>query len=135
MDAAWSAQLPSAVSLDELLTSALPHTDGQACCVFAADGVDLAARRGYAALVLAYARRDEPVAVLEDGAAVLLVRDGGVPAASVVARRVLAQAARVGLDAELQVGLAPLGTDPAGGLRSARAAARRAGPGGIAEAA
>ena len=50
-----------------------------ACCLFVIDeAIPASARSGYAALVIAYARANEPVTILEGGAAALLIRDGGV---------------------------------------------------------
>jgi hypothetical protein len=134
VDSPWTAQLPAAVPVDDLVAEAVTIGAASACCVFAADGVAYAERRGYAALVVAYSRDGEPVAVLEDGAAVLLIRQGGVAAAATVAKRILGQAGRVGLDQEMRVGVAGLGEDPRAGIAAAREAARTVSPGRIAAA-
>ncbi|TMC47872.1 MAG: hypothetical protein E6J14_14130 [Chloroflexi bacterium] len=134
MDTPWTAQLPAAVPVDDLVAEAAIAGVTSACCVFAADGVAYPERRGYAALVVAYSREGEPVAVLDDGAAVLLIRDGGVAAAATVAKRILGQAARVGLDLEMRVGVAALGESARAGIHAAREAARTVSPGRIAAA-
>jgi hypothetical protein len=117
----WAAQLPSAVPLGELLTAADQSGDSAAFCVFApSDSVAPADRRGYAALVIAYSRFEEPVAILDDGACLLLIREGGLPAAANAARRVLAQAGRLGLARQLRVGVAAIVDGADGALRAAR---------------
>ena len=130
----WAAQLPSAVPLHDLLSAADQAGEHAAFCVFAPDeSVEPGDRRGYAALVIAYSRFEEPVAILDDGSCLLLIRDGSTSAASAAARRILTQAGRLGLARKLRVGVAAIldGSDDA--LRSARAQAATSEPGEIAE--
>jgi len=132
----WAAQLPSAVPLGELLAAAEQSGDDAALCVFSpADSVDPADRRGYAALVIAYTRFEEPVAILEDGSCVLLVREGGTSSATACARRILGQAARMGLASRLRVGVAAILDGAGQALQAARAQAASGEPGEVAGAA
>ncbi len=76
------SQLPWQVSPEEFMRAAAEISEGGACCMFVIDSsIPTSARSGYAALVIAYARADEPVCILEGGAAALLVRSGGVASA------------------------------------------------------
>lgn len=129
----WAAQLPSAIPLrDFLVAAAAPETDS-AVCVFAPDeSVEPNDRRGYAALVIAYSRFEEPVAILDDGCTALLIREGGVSAATAAARRILAQAARMGLEMRLRVGVAAVTDTPDEALLSARSGAAGGSPGEVA---
>ena len=123
-------QLPWQVTRDEFLRSAAEVTSGGACCVFVIDdAIPRMARSGYAALVIAYARADEPVCILDDGAAALLVRDGGTASGRAVANRVLEQMRKLALDQTLRAGVASLGSGPSASMRAARDAAT-AGPAG-----
>jgi hypothetical protein len=72
---------------------------------------------------MAYSRADEPVCVLEDGAALVLVRDGGNASANALAQRVLGQMGKLGLELTLTAGVAVLGTDPTDAIAAARTAA------------
>jgi hypothetical protein len=124
--------LPWQVTLTEFnhKAAAVP-TDG-ACCAFVVDpSIPQAARGGYASLVMAYSRADEPVCVLEDGAALVLVRDGGIASGTALAERVLAQMRRLALDLTLTAGVALIGDDPAQAVSAARAAATSVPPGQI----
>lgn len=104
--------LPWATDLDSLLASANDHPDAS-CCLFTVESViPLEARAGFAALVLAYGRDGEPVAILDDGTALVLVTSGGLDAAKVVATRVLDQMARLGLSTTLRAAVAPVAGDP-----------------------
>jgi hypothetical protein len=124
------SQLPWQVTRDEFLRSAAEVTSGGACCVFVIDdAIPKVARSGYAALVIAYARADEPVCILDDGAAALLVRDGGTASGLAVANRVLEQMRKLALDQTMRAGVASLGSDPSASMRAARDAAT-AGPAG-----
>jgi predicted ABC-type transport system involved in lysophospholipase L1 biosynthesis ATPase subunit len=115
------SQLPWAVGHDRFLSAAAAVTGGGACCLFVIDeSIPAGARSGYAALVIAYARSNEPVTILEGGAAALLIRDGGVASGQVAARRLLKQMNRLGLQETLRAGVAPL----IGGVDDAIAAAR-----------
>ncbi|TMB93185.1 MAG: hypothetical protein E6J45_00280 [Chloroflexi bacterium] len=121
------SQLPWQVSSEEFMRAAAEISEGGACCMFVIDSsIPTSARSGYAALVIAYARADEPVCILEGGAAALLVRSGGVASAETVARRVFAQMRRLSLDSTLRAGVVALGQDPAATLSAARAAAEAA---------
>lgn len=135
-DPAPVSLLPWQVTRAEFLRSAAAVGSGGACCVFVIDdAIPLSARPGYAALVIAYARADEPVCILHDGAAALLIRDGGTASASVAARRVLGQMQRLSLEQTLRVGVAALGNDPDDAMSTARAAAVAGAPGAISVAA
>jgi hypothetical protein len=118
------AQLPWQVPYEALLREAADVRDAGAIAVFVIDDqIPAAARSGYAALVMAYAREHEPVAILDDGTAVLLVREGGVNAATIAASRVLAQIRRLSLQDTLRAGVAPLANDPGVSVERARATA------------
>jgi hypothetical protein len=136
MSLPWASQLPAAVPLGALLAAAVEAGDDAAVCVFAPDAtVEAGDRRGYAALVIAYTRFEEPVAILEDGCTALLIREGGVSAAAAAATRILNQAARMGLASRLRVGVAPIQRTPAEALKAARLEAASSLPGRIAGAA
>jgi hypothetical protein len=116
--------LPWQVTLAEFTEKAAEVEDDGACCAFVVDpSIPQAARGGYASLVMAYSRADEPVCVLEDGAALVLVRDGGIASGKVLAERVLAQMRRLALDLTLTAGVALIGDDPSGAVTAARTAA------------
>ncbi len=136
MDLPPISQLPWAVGHDRFLSAAAAVTGDGACCLFVIDeSIPASARSGYAALVIAYARANEPVTILEGGAAALLIRDGGVSAGQVAARRLLNQMSKLGLQATLRAGVAPLtgGVDHA--IATARALATGASAGEVAVAA
>jgi hypothetical protein len=115
------SQLPWAVGHDRFLLAAAALSGEGACCLFVIDeAIPPGARAGYAALVIAYARANEPVTILHGGAAALLIRDGGVAAGQVAAQRLLKQMSKLGLQETLRAGVAPL----AGGVDEAIAAAR-----------
>jgi hypothetical protein len=136
MSQPWVAQLPSAVPLRDFVASATEAADDAAVCVFAPDdSVEPQDRRGYAALVIAYSRFEEPVTILDDGCTSLLIREGGLAAGVAACRRIVAQAARMGLESRLRVGVALIAHDPATALRSARSIAAKGLPGEIAGAA
>jgi hypothetical protein len=136
MSQPWAAQLPAAVSLRDLLAAAREAGDDAALCVFAPDvTVEHGDRRGYAALVIAYSRFEEPVAILDDGCTALLIRDGGVSSGNAVARRILTQAGRLGLAARLRVGVAAITQGAEAALHEARAQADTGQPGEVAGAA
>jgi hypothetical protein len=116
--------LPWQVTLAEFTEKAAEVEDDGACCAFVVDpSIPQAARGGYASLVMAYSRADEHVCVLEDGAALVLVRDGGIASGKVLAERVLAQMRRLALDLTLTAGVALIGDDPSGAVTAARTAA------------
>ena len=136
MSQPWVAQLPSAVPLRDFLAAAAEAADDAAVCIFAPDdGVEPQDRRGYAALVIAYSRFEEPVAILDDGCTALLIRDGGLLGGAAACRRIVAQAARMGLESRLRVGVALVAHDAATALRNARTFASKGMPGEIAGAA
>lgn len=116
------SQLPWAAGYDRFSSAAAAVRGEGACCLFVIDAsIPAGARSGYAALVIAYARATEPVTILEDGAAALLICDGGVSAGRVAARRLLDQMSRLGLQQTLRAGVSALRH---GDVTSAIAAAR-----------
>jgi hypothetical protein len=124
--------LPWQVSLDEFTRSALEVGPEASCCVFVVDpSIPSAARGGYASLVMAYSRADEPVCVLDDGAALVLVMDGGISSGKALAERVLGQMARLKLELTLTAGVALIGDDPGAAVTAARDAATSVAPGKI----
>jgi hypothetical protein len=136
MSQPWVAQLPSAVPLRDFLAAAAEAADDAAVCIFAPDeSVEPQDRRGYAALVIAYSRFEEPVTILDDGCTALLIRDGGLVAGAAACGRIVSQAARMGLESRLRVGVARVEHDPATALRTARSTASKGLPGEIAGAA
>jgi hypothetical protein len=127
------SQLPWAVGHDRFLAAAGAVTGDGACCLFVIDeAIPASARSGYAALVIAYARANEPVTILEGGAAALLIRDGGVASGQVAARRLLQQMSRLGLQETLRAGVAPLGSGVIDALVRARELASGAPAGEVA---
>jgi hypothetical protein len=124
--------LPWQVTLTEFTRRAGDlGTDG-ACCVFVVDpSIPQAARGGYASLVMAYSRADEPVCVLDDGAALVLVREGGIVSGKALAERVLAQMRRLALDLTLTAGVTLIGDDPTQAVAAARSAAESVAAGEI----
>lgn len=124
--------LPWQVTLAEFNRKAAEVPIDGACCAFVVDpSIPQAARGGYASLVMAYSRADEPVCVLDDGAALVLVRDGGIASGTALAERVLAQMRRLALDLTLTAGVALIGDDPVQAVSAARAAAASVLPGQI----
>jgi hypothetical protein len=116
--------LPWQVTLTEFTRKAGDAGEDGACCAFVVDpSIPQAARGGYASLVMAYSRADEPVCVLDDGAALVLVGDGGIASGKALAERVLAQMRRLALDKTLTAGVALIGDDPSHAVTAARAAA------------
>ena len=127
--------VPWATRLQDFLDEAAATPDG-ACCLFAIDdSIPEAARAGYGTLILAYAREGEPVTILTDGTSVLLIKEGGVSAGEVAARRVISQMARIGLDHTLRAAVALIGHDVDGVIARARRAALAAAPGEVGTAA
>ena len=124
--------LPWQVTLAEFNSAAAEVAEGGACCLFIIDdAIPSSARSGYAALVIAYAREDEPVCILGDGTTALLVRTGGVESGEIVARRVLDQMRRLALDKTLRAGVSVLEADPARALATATEQAKAAPPGDV----
>lgn len=127
------SQLPWAVTRAEFERAAGEVEQDGAVCVFVIDdSIPKEARSGYAALVIAYARADEPVLILEDGGAALLIRDGGTTAGEVAARRVLSQMRRLALNRTLRAGVVELGDDCNAAVREARNAAESGSAGEVA---
>ena len=130
------SQLPWAVGHDRFLSAAQAVRGEGACCLFVIDeSIPASARSGYAALVIAYARANEPVTILEGGAAALLIRDGGVASGQVAARRLLKQMSRLGLQETLRAGVVPLAPVIDDAIAAARALASAAPAGEVAVAA
>jgi hypothetical protein len=103
------SQLPWAIGHDRFVAAASAVIGEGACCLFVIDEtIPASARSGYAALVIAYARANEPVTILEGGAAALLIRDGGVASGLVAAKRLLKQMSKLGLQQTLRAGVSPL---------------------------
>lgn len=126
------SHLPWQVSREEFVAAAEEVGPSGACCTFVIDAsIPQSARSGYAALVIAYARAEEPVHIFMDGSAALLIREGGVESGQVVARRIFDQMRKLSLDGTLRAGIASLGSDPAGALNASRTAAETADAGGI----
>ena len=124
--------LPWQVTLDEFKEKAAQGASDAACCAFVVDpSIPQAARGGYASLVMAYSRADEPVCVLDDGAALVLVLEGGIASGKALAERVLAQMRRLALDMTLTAGVALIGDDPASAVTAARDAATSVAPGKV----
>jgi hypothetical protein len=126
------SQVPWQVTHDEFVRTARSIRGGGAVCVFVIDDtIPQSARSGYAALVIAYARADEPVYILDDGAAALLIREGGVSSGAVAGRRVLEQMRRLALQDTLRAGVAPLTGDADGAIAAARDVAAVNAPGAV----
>lgn len=124
--------LPWQVTLREFNAKAAEVGSEGACCAFVVDAsIPKAARGGYASLVMAYSRADEPVCVLDDGAALVLVREGGITSGKALGERVLAQMRRLALDLTLTAGVAAIGDDPSQAVTAARAAAASVAPGQV----
>lgn len=127
------SQLPWAIGHDRFLAAAAAVTGEGACCMFVIDeAIPASARSGYAALVIAYARANEPVTILEDGAAALLIRDGGVTSGTVAAKRLLRQMHKLGLQQTLRAGVSPLSGGVSQAITQARELATAAPPGEVA---
>ena len=131
-EACMLSLLPWQVTLAEFRQKAADGVADGACCAFVVDpSIPQAARGGYASLVMAYSRADEPVCVLDDGAALVLVLEGGIASGKALAERVLAQMRRLKLELTLTAGVALIGDDPNAAVTAARAAATSVAPGQI----
>jgi hypothetical protein len=106
-------QLHWNTKLDELLDEAGKTPDGALCVFMVDEQIPVTARGGFAALVMAYTREAEPVAVLEDGTAVLLTIEAGEVGGSAVAARVFAQLDKLRLRQTVRAGVATLGSGSA----------------------
>ena len=117
-------QIPWTTELGELRDLERASKDS-VCCVFTvADTIPPHAHKGYATLVMAYARQSEPIAILDDGSAVLLVTSGGTTAAHAVAKRILTQLEKLGLKDTIRIGIAKSRGDGDTVARAQSAAAR-----------
>jgi hypothetical protein len=126
------SHVPWSVTRPEFINTARDTGGEGACLVFlVADDIPATARAGYAQLIIAYARANEPVTIDRDGTAVLLITDGGVAAGRVVAERVFGLMRRISLESTVRAGVAPLGRDPEAAIAAARLRAQRAEPGGV----
>lgn len=133
MDMPPVSQLPWAVGHDRFLAAAGAVTGDGACCMFVIDeSIPASARSGYAALVIAYARANEPVTILQGGAAALLIRSGGIKSGEIAANRLLKQMSKLGLQDTLRAGVAPLVESVDSAIDCARALAVAAAPGAVA---
>ncbi len=103
------ATLPWSTDLRSLLAEAANCDQGAACLFAIEDGIPEAARAGYAALVIAYARDGEPVTIFDDGAALLLIKNGGVASARIAGERIMSEMHRLGLQSTLRA--AVIGVD------------------------
>jgi hypothetical protein len=132
MDERLMSHLPWSSTHGEFASAAAEVTEGGAVSVFTIDdSIPVQARRGYIALIIAYARADEPVTIFEDGSAALLIKEGGVAAASAAAGRVIGQLRRLGLESTVRAGAAPLTSDVSATIRHARTLADSSNAGGI----
>lgn len=126
------SHLPWSVTRAEFINTARDTGDGGACLVFiVADDIPSSARAGYAQLIIAYARANEPVTIDSDGTSVLLITEGGVAAGRVVADRVFHLMRRISLEATIRAGAAELGADPEAAIALARNRAERAAPSSV----
>jgi hypothetical protein len=124
--------LPWQVTLVDFTRKAGEVRNDGACCAFVVDpSIPQSARGGYASLVMAYSRADEPVCVLDDGTALVLVREGGIASGKALAERVLGQMRRLALDTTLTAGVAQIGDDASQAVTAARSAAASVAPGQI----
>jgi hypothetical protein len=124
------SHLPWSVTRQEFLNTARDTGGDAACLVFlVADDIPASARAGYAQLIIAYARANEPVTIDRDGTSVLLITEGGIAAGMIVAERVFGLMRRISLESTVRAGVAVLGRDPEGAIAAARQRAERAAPG------
>ena len=123
------AHLPWAVTRAEFLATARDTGSDGACLVFVvSDEIPASARAGYAQLIIAYARANEPVTIDGQGTSTLLITEGGVGAGAVVAERVFGLMRRISLDTTIRAGVAALVGDPEAAISTARRRAERAAP-------
>jgi hypothetical protein len=123
--------VPWSATQREFLAAARGASDA-ACLVFViADSVPQAARAGFAQLIIAYARENEPVTVADDGTSALLIREGGMEAGRIVAERIFTKMRGISLGTTLRAGVAPLLGDPDSAVKVARSLAEAAGPGTV----
>ena len=86
------------------------------------------ARAGYAQLIIAYARANEPVTIDGEGTSTLLITEGGVDAGAVVADRVFGLMRRISLETTIRAGVAALAGDPEAAISTAHRRAEGAAP-------
>jgi hypothetical protein len=126
------SHLPWSVTRPEFINTARDTGGDGACLVFViAKAIPQTARAGYAQLIIAYARANEPVTIDQDGTSVLLITEGGVEAGKVVADRVFGLMKRISLDTTVQAGVAALQGDPEVAIATARRRADRAAPASV----
>jgi hypothetical protein len=127
------SHLPWAVPRTEFLATARDTGTEGACLVFLiSDEIPRSARAGYAQLIIAYARANEPVTIDRDGTSALLITEGGVDAGAVVANRIFGLMRRISLETTIRAGVAPLSpADPEAAIAAARQRAERAAPAAV----
>jgi hypothetical protein len=127
------SNLPWAVTRAEFLRTAHDTGADGACLVFlVSDEIPSGARAGYAQLIIAYARANEPVTIDRDGTSTLLITEGGTGAGRVVAERIFNLMRRISLETTIRAGVAPLLGDPEASIAAARGRAAGAAPGTVA---
>jgi hypothetical protein len=123
------SHLPWAVTRAEFITTARDTGSDGACLVFViSDQIPPGARGGYAQLIIAYARANEPVTIDSDGTSALLITEGGVDAGATVANRVFGLMRRISLETTIRAGVAALAGNPEAAIATARRRAELAGP-------
>ena len=123
------SHLPWAVTRAEFLITARDTGSDGACLVFViSDQIPPGARAGYAQLIIAYARANEPVTIDSDGTSALLITEGGVDAGATVADRVFGLMRRISLETTIRAGVAALAGNPEAAIATARRRAELAGP-------
>jgi hypothetical protein len=132
MNPSTLSHLPWSVSREDFVNTARDTVGDAACLVFMiAQEIPASARAGYAQLIIAYARANEPVTIDGDGTSALLITEGGVAAARVVADRVFGLMRRISLETTIRAGVALLGTDVEAAMATARQRADRASPASV----
>ena len=123
------SHLPWAVTRAEFLTTARDTGTDGACLVFViSDEIPRSARAGYAQLIIAYARANEPVTIDREGTSVLLITEGGINAGAVVADRIFGLMRRISLETTIRAGVAALTADPEEAIATAHRRAEGAAP-------
>jgi len=123
------SHIPWAVTRAEFVATARDTGRGGACLVFViSDEIPPSARAGYAQLIIAYARANEPVTIDGEGTSTLLITEGGVAAGVVVADRVFGLMRRISLETTIRAGVAVLAGDPEAAISTAHRRAEGAAP-------
>jgi hypothetical protein len=123
------SHIPWAVTRAEFVATARDTGRGGACLVFViSDEIPPSARAGYAQLIIAYARANEPVTIDGEGTSTLLITEGGVDAGAVVADRVFGLMRRISLETTIRAGVAVLAGDPEAAISTAHRRAEGAAP-------